>query len=55
VGSPGHTRSAGQWKIPVRYVGGFAPLWAGVASEEQAKIMITKYLTNPREFWTPIP
>jgi len=36
-------------------VGGFAPLWAGVASKEQAESMVMKYLTNPREFWTPYP
>lgn len=53
--APGNTRSEGQWKIPVRYVGAFATLWAGVASEEQARIMIMKYLTNPREFWSPYP
>ncbi len=55
VGAPGNSRSAGQWKIPVRYVGAFATLWAGVATEEQAKKVIMNYLTNPREFWTPYP
>ncbi len=54
-GAGANSRSAGSWKIPVRYVGAFAPLWAGVASEEQAESMVMNYLTNPREFWTPYP
>jgi hypothetical protein len=54
-GAGTNSHSAGQWKIPVRYVGAFAPLWAGVASEEQAESMVMNYLTNPREFWAPYP
>ena len=29
------------------------PLWAHVATKRQAQIMITRYVLNPREFWTP--
>jgi hypothetical protein len=50
-----NVQSAGQWKIPVRSVAAFTALWAGVASASQASAMITRYLTNPREFWTPYP
>jgi hypothetical protein len=50
-----NVQSAGQWKIPVRSVAAFTAIWAGVASESQAGAMITRYLTNPREFWTPYP
>ena len=31
----------------------FVPLWAGVATQSQAKRMIEQHLLNPREFWTP--
>lgn len=55
IWAPGNTRSQDQWKIPVRYIGAFATLWAGVATEEQARTMVMNYLTNPREFWTPYP
>ena len=48
-------RCEGKWKIPVKYVGAFLTLWAGVATDEQAKILVMKHLTNPREFWTPFP
>ena len=50
-----NVQSAGQWKIPVRSVAAFTTIWAGVASESQANAMVTRYLTNPREFWTPYP
>lgn len=29
------------------------PLWAHVATRRQAHILITRYVLNPREFWTP--
>ncbi len=50
-----NTQSQGQWKIPVRSVAAFTTIWAGVASESQASAMVTRHLTNPREFWTPYP
>ena len=40
-------RCDGQWKIPVKYVGAFITLWARVATDEQARILVMKYLTNP--------
>jgi hypothetical protein len=48
-------RSLGQWKIHVRSVAAFTAMWAGVATESQANAMVTRYLTNPREFWSPYP
>lgn len=39
----------------VRSVAGFMPLWAGIATEEQAQTIIYKYLMNPEEFWTSYP
>ena len=55
VGARMNVQSAGQWKIPVRSVAAFTAMWAGVATESQANAMVTRYLTNPREFWTPYP
>ena len=55
VGARLNEQSAGQWKIPVRSVAAFTAMWAGVATESQANAMVTRYLTNPREFWTPYP
>ena len=37
-------------KLPVRYLGAFAALWANVATEAMAKDMIEKHLMNPNEF-----
>jgi putative isomerase len=31
----------------------FVPLWAGVATREQAQRMIRQHLLNPGEFWAP--
>ena len=31
------------------------PLWAGIASEEQAREIIFNELLNPEEFWSPYP
>lgn len=36
-------------------VAGFAPLWAGIPTEEQAKRLITDHLLNPDEFWRKYP
>jgi len=55
VGARLNEQSAGQWKIPVRSVAAFSAMWAGVATESQANAMVTRYLTNPREFWSPYP
>jgi putative isomerase len=41
--------------IRVKSVAGFMPLWAGVASREQAKRLVREHLTNPREFWLKFP
>ncbi len=37
-------------QIKVRYIGVFATMWAGIATEDMAKSMIEKYLLNPNEF-----
>lgn len=42
-------------KIKVKAVSSFTPLWAGVASEEQAKRLVEEHLLNPEEFWSPFP
>ncbi len=36
-------------------VSGFVPLWAGIASEEQAKRLVFEHLLNENEFWTNYP
>ncbi len=41
--------------IRVKSVAGFLPLWAGVASREQARRLVREHLTNPREFWLKYP
>jgi putative isomerase len=43
--------------INVKSIAGFAPLWAGIASPEQARRMIYEQLMNPQEFWSnwPVP
>ncbi len=41
--------------IRVSAVSGFAPLWAGVATEEQARRLVVEHLMEPRRFWTPTP
>jgi hypothetical protein len=55
VGAQLNVQSAGKWKIPVRSIAAFTAMWAGVATESQANAMVTRYLTNPREFWSPYP
>ncbi|MBP3917905.1 MAG: hypothetical protein J6I50_01880 [Clostridia bacterium] len=37
-------------QIPLRYIGVFAAMWAGIASPDMAKSMVEKYLLNPNEF-----
>jgi putative isomerase len=41
--------------IHVKSIAGFAPLWAGIASTDQARRMIYEQLMNPEEFWSPWP
>jgi putative isomerase len=41
--------------IRVRSAAAFLTLWAGVASRDQAHELVQQHLTNPREFWTPLP
>ena len=40
-------------QIPVKAVSGFAPLWAKVATPEQAERLVHEHLFNAAEFWTP--
>ncbi len=42
-------------RIRVRSVAGFFPLWAGVASQQQASRLVHEHLLNPKEFWTAYP
>ena len=37
-------------QIKVRYIGAFATMWAGIATEKMAKSMVENYLLNPQEF-----
>lgn len=41
--------------IKVRSAAAFLTLWAGVATRDQATQLVERHLTNPREFWTPLP
>jgi neutral trehalase len=41
--------------IRVKAVSGFAALWAGVATAEQARRMVLEHLFNLAEFWTANP
>ncbi len=36
--------------LPMKYIGAFAALWAGIATEEMARRMVEKHLKNPAEF-----
>lgn len=42
-------------RIRYKSASSLTPLWAGVASEEQAKILIERHLLNPEEFWLEYP
>ena len=39
--------------VPIKSWTSFTPLWAGIATPEQAQRTITSHLLNPREFWAP--
>ena len=41
--------------IKVKSASGLLPLWAGVASERQAKRLIEEHLLNEKEFWLKYP
>ncbi len=41
--------------IKVKCVSTFAPLWAGVATPEQAERLVKEHLLNENEFWRPYP
>ena len=41
--------------IRVKSSSGFSPLWAGIASREQAEILVSRHLLNPAEFWRAFP
>lgn len=41
--------------IPVKSISAFTVLFANVATEKQAKRIVTEYLFNPNEFWTSYP
>ena len=41
--------------VPVRSISAFTTLFAEVATPEQAHRMVTEYLMNPNEFWSPWP
>jgi hypothetical protein len=40
--------------LKIKSVAGFMPLWAGIATEQQAKRLV-EHLTNPKEFWSAYP
>ncbi len=42
-------------QIHVKSATGFFPLWAGVASPEQARRLVREHLLNDNEFWLPYP
>ena len=42
-------------RIPVKSVAGFLPLWAGVASPQQAERLVHEHLLNKSEFWLAYP
>ncbi len=42
-------------RIKVKSAETFLPLWAGVATPEQARLLVSCHLKNPAEFWTPYP
>jgi len=41
--------------IRVKSASGFLPLWAGIATNEQARVLVERHLTSPDEFWTACP
>jgi putative isomerase len=42
-------------QIHIKTISGFFPLWAGVASPEQARRLVQEHLMNPQEFWLTYP
>ena len=42
-------------RIRLKSVAGFFPLWAGIASPEQARRLVREHLMNPKEFWITYP
>lgn len=42
-------------QIKCKTIAGFMPLWAKIASKEQADKMIKRYLINEKEFWRNFP
>jgi hypothetical protein len=42
-------------QIPVKSVAGFAPLWARIATKDQAKRLVREHLTDVKEFWRNFP
>jgi len=42
-------------QIHVKSATGFFPMWAGVATPEQARRMVREHLLNEKEFWLPYP
>lgn len=41
--------------IKIKSISSFMPLWACIATKEQAKILIYEHLFNSKEFWAPYP
>lgn len=41
--------------IKLKSVAGFATMWAGIPTFEQASRMVSEHLINPDEFWKPFP
>jgi len=41
--------------VKVKSVAGFMPMWAGIATREQAEELTFNHLLNPQEFWTNYP
>ena len=42
-------------RMAVRSVAGFAPLWARIASPDQARRLVLDHLCDPAQFWRPWP
>ena len=42
-------------KIQTKTIAMFMPMWAGIATEEQVKSLVERWLTNPDEFWRNYP
>ena len=42
-------------EIRVKFIAGFMPLYAGIASPRQARRLVREHLLNPKEFWLRYP